>query len=347
MRRYLAKNELSDGSRGSSPKNRRQARLLLGVKVVLGALLLAFVLHQVNFASVSAMLSGARPIPACLAFACLFVSVLVNAHRWHRVAASVGGPITLRTSVVGYIESMFFNQVLPTSVGGDASRVLRAIDVGTGSGLAICGVLIDRALGLWAVALCLAGSAVVVNPAFAQTPGYRVLDAAAGVILAGSVAAAVGGAWLRPGHLPAWAGAAVALMNAFRACLALPSVLVLLIDLALTTALVVASFWFSARALALDLGWIDAAVVVQGVTLATVLPASIGGWGLREGAAVILMAPLGFASSQAAALSILFGLLITALGLVGAIVWILSSYRRRARLSGTRALTRPTLRKAS
>ena len=86
---------------------------------------------------------------------------------------------------------------------------------------------------------------------------------------------------------------------------------------------------------------------MQGVTLATVLPASVGGWGLREGAAVLLMAPLGFASSQATALSILFGLLITALGLVGALVWILSSYRRRARASGIRAPMHPTLRKAS
>ena len=243
MRRYLTRERLGDASRGASPKNRGQARLLLGVKVVLGSLLLGFVLHQVNLLSVSAILSGARPVPACLAFACLLMSVLVNAHRWYRVAASVGGPITLRTSVVGYVESMFFNQVLPTSVGGDASRVLRAIDVGTPSGLAICGVLIDRALGLWAVGLCLAGSAVVVNPALAQTPGYRVLGAASVVILAGSVTAAIGGAWLKPSHLPVWASAAVALMNAFRACLTFPSVLVLFVDLALTTALVVASFW--------------------------------------------------------------------------------------------------------
>lgn len=347
MRRYLARERPGDASRGASPKNRGQAKLLLGVKLVLGALLLGFVLHQVNVQSVSAMLSGLRPVPTCLAFACLFMSVLVNAHRWYRVAFSVGGPITLRTSVIGYVESMFFNQILPTSVGGDASRVLRAIGVGTPSGLAICSVLIDRALGLWVVALCLAASTIAVDPALAQSPGYRILGAAAGVILAGSVAAAVGGAWLRPGHLPVWAGAAVALMNAFRACLGLPGVLVLCVDLALTTCLVVASFWFSARALGLDLGWLDAAIVVQGVTLATVLPASIGGWGLREGAAVILMAPLGFASSQATALSILFGLLITALGLVGALVWVLSSYRRRARASGTRALSRPTLRKAS
>ena len=313
--------------------------LLLGIKLGIGVLLLSIVLWQVNLAHVSAILASCRPLDVALAFLCLTVSVLVNAHRWCRVAAGIGRPISLRTSAIGYFESMLFNQVLPTSVGGDASRVLRAIDAGIGYGWAICGVLIDRALGLWAVAFCLATSYFVAGAGLNHTPAFLILSAASAVILAGSVVAAVAGEWLKPSHLPVWASAAVTLTNGFRRCVAIPGVFVLLVDLALTTGLVVTSFALCARALGLQLGWIDATIIVQGVTLASILPASIGGWGLREGAAVILMAPLGFDASQATALSVLFGLIITALGLVGAFVWIVSSYRRRSRAAGRRVLS--------
>jgi len=325
-----------------SPVVRRgsgRSRLLLGVKLALGAILLSFVLWQVNLVHVSAILAAARPLDVALAFFCLAASVLVNAHRWYRVAAGIGRPISLRTSVIGYFESMLFNQVLPTSVGGDASRVLRAIDAGVGYGWAICGVLIDRALGLWAVAFCLATSYLVAGPGLIHTPAFLILSAASAVILAGSVGAAVAGEWLKPNHLPIWASAAVTLTNGFRRCVSMPGVFVLLADLALTTGFVVTSFALCAHGLGLQLGWMDATIIVQGVTLASILPASIGGWGLREGAAVILMAPLGFDASQATALSVLFGLIITALGLVGALVWIVSSYRRRSRAAGRRVLS--------
>ena len=64
------------------------------------------------------------------------------------------------------------------------------------------------------------------------------------------------------------------------------------------------------------------------MVLVSVLPISVGGWGLRESAAVILFSPFGVDAAHSMAVSVLFGLILTLLGGFGAIIWVASAYRR-------------------
>ena len=67
--------------------------------------------------------------------------------RWHFVLSaevpSPGAGALLKIVFVG----LFFNQVLPTGVGGDAVRVWRCRKLGIGLGAAIRSILLDRACG--------------------------------------------------------------------------------------------------------------------------------------------------------------------------------------------------------
>jgi hypothetical protein len=70
--------------------------------------------------------------------------------------------------------------------------------------------------------------------------------------------------------------------------------------------------------------------LVPVVLLLSTLPISVAGWGVRE---TVMVSALGFAgaeSSEAFALSILFGLALLALSLVGAIMWLVQG-RSQAR----------------
>src|SRR5215472_14542981 len=69
----------------------------------------------------------------------------VNAARW-RVILGAQAPNTkrlMRLLMVG----VFFNQILPTGVGGDAVRAWRCRKLGIGLGRAVQSVLLDRASG--------------------------------------------------------------------------------------------------------------------------------------------------------------------------------------------------------
>jgi len=57
--------------------------------------------------------------------------------------------------------------------------------------------------------------------------------------------------------------------------------------------------------------------------LAQVLPISVGGWGVREAAAVALLAMTGIDAASALLVSIAFGLLIFLATLPGVLFWLM------------------------
>jgi uncharacterized membrane protein YbhN (UPF0104 family) len=65
------------------------------------------------------------------------------------------------------------------------------------------------------------------------------------------------------------------------------------------------------------------------MTLSTFIPISIGGWGVREGAALLAFGLFGTPPEDALAISILFGLVYSVIGLFGGVVWMLFGYARR------------------
>ena len=52
-------------------------------------------------------------------------------------------------------------------------------------------------------------------------------------------------------------------------------------------------------------------------------PISIAGWGVREGAMVIMLGLVGISSESALALSLLYGIILTIVGLAGGILWLI------------------------
>ena len=92
---------------------------------------------------------------------------------------------------------------------------------------------------------------------------------------------------------------------------------VLAVSCAYQLTVVVAS-WMAAHALGLHVGITVLLAFVPAVAIAQVIPISVGGLGLREGAFVLFLHPLGVSSSQAIALGLLvYGMNLT-VSLLGA-----------------------------
>ena len=77
-----------------------------------------------------------------------------------------------------------------------------------------------------------------------------------------------------------------------------------------------------ARGFALELGWTEALAVVPAIILITFIPLSFAGWGVREGASVIMLGAVGIGAGQALAISVLFGLALLAAVLPGCVLWL-------------------------
>ncbi len=252
------------------------------------------------------------------AFLCYLIAQLFSSVRWQELARPYGFSHSLGAYVGFYFVGNFFNQVLPTSVGGD---VARAWYLGRGSGRAgqavLC-VLADRLIGLY-VLVAMACTAAV----FVPLPGWVI----AAVAVAG-LAGAAGLVLLRllprseaSDELPR--SKLQELTGTLDVYLCSPRLLVRAAGWSLLVQLLnVVMVWCIARAVDAPVPLAYCLVLMPLVTLLTLMP-SVGGVGVRDCGTVVLLAPLGVARAQAMALSLLWYLVFVAAGLVGA-VWYLS-----------------------
>ena len=80
--------------------------------------------------------------------------------------------------------------------------------------------------------------------------------------------------------------------------------------------------WLCAQALVLPIHLGDCLILVPPVMLLMVVPVSIAGWGVREGAMVMGFAMVGTEAADALALSVAFGLANVVASLPGGMIWL-------------------------
>jgi hypothetical protein len=64
--------------------------------------------------------------------------------------------------------------------------------------------------------------------------------------------------------------------------------------------------------------------------LISMVPISIAGWGVREGAMVSAFGLVGLRAADALAMSIVFGLIVSLVGVPGGVIWALTRPKRAA-----------------
>ena len=122
------------------------------------------------------------------ALAAQVASVLVNAVRWQVVLAAEGPSPKLGSLTKLLFVGLFFNQVLPTGVGGDAARAWRCHRLGVPLGAAVRSVLIDR-IGGYVVMVAIYVASLPALLKVMPEPGVRAsILAVLGVALSGLLA---------------------------------------------------------------------------------------------------------------------------------------------------------------
>jgi uncharacterized membrane protein YbhN (UPF0104 family) len=283
--------------------------------------LLAALWAVVGGEAVLARLASLDPAWLAAGVALSVPQVALSAWRWRYTAGRLGQPIGYGTALYDYYLSTFLNQVLPGAVLGDGVRAWRhRARAGAAAhwAPAVRAVALERASGQ---ALLLAWLAVTL-PLSPLAEGRGPATAAATAALLGLAAAVALGGGRRPapprqrGRLRA--AAATLGADTRRALLAHPAWLVQGALSAAILATCLATFYCAGRALGLHLDPRLVATVVPAVLLAMLVPVSIAGWGVRDGAAAALWALAGLSAADGAAASIVYGLMVLAGSLPGA-----------------------------
>lgn len=307
--------------------------ILLALKIGISAGLLYWASRSVDLGAVAGHFARLDAVWVALALAALALQIAVAAQRWSWIATKLGAVLPARRAIRYSLVAAFFNQALPSTVGGDAMRVWLLGRSDRQWKRAVYSVFVDRAAGVGflavVVAACLPWSLERI-----AAPEGRV---AVMVIGLGGVAGLVVGLALgftTPGaRLAAWRLARVLFEVAGASRAALldrrrgPGIAILSVFVHILT---VVAAWCLARAITISPNALNMLILIPPVMLISMIPVSIGGWGIREGTMVVAFGYAGIEPSQALAVSVLLGISTLAVGAAGGIIWLAERQPARA-----------------
>ena len=303
--------------------------IALALKFVVSGGLIWFLIDGVDLGAARDRILGADHKYIGLAFLVTIVQVGICVVRWRSVLGAIGAMLSFMDGIRLYFISFFFNQALPSSVGGDAVRVYRAYKEGLTLSCAINSVMLERVATVLGLILLV----VIATPFFIDRVGSNEAAWIIPSVTVLGIGGLVGLIFLMfldrlPPKLSHWRlvrGLAVlasdsrrVFLSPFNAFKTIGWSLAGHINVALATYLLGLS-------IGLEITWLDCMVLMPPVLLVMTLPISIAGWGVREQAMVTAFGLIGVPGEGALVLSIMFGLMGLLLGLPGGIVWLLSS----------------------
>lgn len=266
-------------------------------------------------------------------FACAVVfyalMLLLSTWRWRVLLEAQGFPTALKELSASYLVATFFNNFMPSNIGGDLIRVRDSARY-TGSLLtSLAVVAIDRILGFGALYFLAALAYASGGPRVQHLLGATQVIAGLGVVFTlmayfffrpGTARRLL--ALLRlqrvgfvrerfavvQGAVHVYRDRMAAVWTAFAASVALQ-------------ALFVGYYYAVAHALRIALPLPACFLMVPLCTLVQAVPVSFNGWGIRETVFIVYFAQVGLPRESALAFSLVGAGLIVLLSLSGAVVW--------------------------
>jgi uncharacterized membrane protein YbhN (UPF0104 family) len=305
----------------------RRALSLL-IKVAVSGLLLYMALNWVNIGTVANRLSQIDPRWLALCLLVPLAQSFLLSMRWQKIIARCGSDLQLGQLFRVSMIAQFFNQTLPSSVGGDAMRIWYVARQ-TDWRIATYSVVVDRVVGVTAVAIvvtaCLPWTLELVRNPVGRS---ALLLIGLGCIGGGLVFVGLASdrlhvlqRWAPSRHLAATATVALGILRSPRALARIFGLSFIMHGLTAVLA------WCAARSVGADLPLLYALFLVLPVALIATVPISVAGWGVREGVMVAAFGYAGLPPSDGLIVSLLFGASYLAIGAVGGVVWIVTTRR--------------------
>ncbi|UPJ52024.1 flippase-like domain-containing protein [Bradyrhizobium sp. 200] len=300
--------------------------LLSTLKILVSAALLYFSLRKIDLAELVARIDVSSLGWIGVAIAVAFLQIFIGVLRWREISAECGAPLPTRQAMRVNVIGTFFNQTLPSSIGGDAVRLWLVARSGAGWRAATYSIFVDRAIGLIALAVIIVAS---------LPWSYRLITDPHGrsALLFVDFAALAGGlGFLLLGRLPwpwlkRWWGT-----HHLHACSVIanrvlfsrahgPKVAVLSL---LVHVLAVVIGWCVVQSIAAPVLFSQIFQLIPPVMLITMVPISIAGWGVREASMGLAFGYAGLMANEGVNISLLLGAVYFIVGACGGLVWILS-----------------------
>jgi uncharacterized membrane protein YbhN (UPF0104 family) len=270
-----------------------------------------------------------------LALGLYLAIVLASVWRWGLLLKAQGINLPFRRLTSSFLVATFFNNFLPSNIGGDVIRIVDTAPAAGSRTLATTVVLIDRGMGLLGLVLITA-MGVTLGPRLAEVTGrFGPAVLWAGLGLAATIATP---ALLMPRGLarllqplrvlhPEWVGERLdRLTGALARFREAPGDLAGCFAGALFVQGVLVVFYLAiAHSMHIPIGFAELAVIVPISFIVQMLPVSMNGFGVREATFGFYFSRLGLPLESALLVSFMGAALIMVFSLSGGVVYLARS----------------------
>jgi uncharacterized protein (TIRG00374 family) len=299
------------------------ARVRLALKAFCTIGILWLIGAQFDITIAISQIVGIERYQLCVALIVLFLLSLAGAVRWSNVLKIIGYPLKFVMLWPIMLVASFFNQALPSTLGGDIVRMAHGYREGIPGEIAFSNVIIDRLASFASLLMLVAMSLPISLGVMGKTsqwwmPPFVVLAGIMGLvvlILLKNIPHQFKNIWLVRNTIVFSENLSAVLTNqkwGWRVIVAGFVVHVLR----------VIAIWLLAKGLIIEVSLLACLALVPLVLLVAMIPISIGGWGVREGAFLGAFSLVGVAPGDAVALSATFGLCTIFVSLPGGLIWL-------------------------
>jgi hypothetical protein len=271
--------------------------------------LLGLVAAQIDWSRMGSRVSHGHPLYFLAAVALVVAALVIGGYRWLRLLRGADLDVAVGAVARIYAVATFSNTFLPTSVGGDVTRTFLVARRGTLLTRAAVSVVVDRLGGL-AGLLGMAWIAFAIESTTVPDGAQVFLAWVTAAVVVGSALVATAvfrGPRLARVLVPRrFVSHAVEIRALIHAYAREPwTVIVVFCTSLLYQALISLQLVMLADSIGVHLAYATAAVVLALVTVVTLIPISIGGFGVREGSYVVLLGGASIGATDATLISIL------------------------------------------
>ena len=266
-------------------------------------------------------------------------AVVLSAYKWRIILAARGWNLSLAALTKVYFTGLFFNNFLPSSIGGDLMRIyLIGKKIGSSSEAA-ASVILERVLATVGLAIPVL-LAVIPNRrllgSFQSVLVYFFIFCLALVILVIRPSVA------HPMTQISWSWWQKCLDKLRAINKVIQSygqrkgavVRVIGYSVLFQFSIVLINYFLM---LAMGINHItlwQCTFIIPLISAVSMVPVSINGLGIREGAYVLLFTPLGLSTTQAVTLSLIFFIIVTAISLLGGISFVMQKEKNSDIITG-------------
>ena len=282
-------------------------------------------LRSIDLPALWLRVKGMNPTWLLLALAAYALTQSISVWRWNRLLRAQHIEVEKRRLTESIWVSMFFNNFLPSNIGGDVVRIADTAPAAGSKTLATTVILVDRVIGLTALIVVAAAGALAASMVGVHVPGARWLWLASiiGAVAAISVISMpqlVGHALrpLRALNRPWVTERAQRLEDAVIKFRNAPAAIAGAFAGAIVVQLTIVAFYLlTAEGLSVPLPIFLGAVLIPVSLVVQMAPVSINGFGVREAVFAFFFRRFGLPTDAAVALSLVSTGMVMGLSLVG------------------------------